>query len=279
MSKEYFFELNKKLMDLNLFRAVSSLTYYLEKILSRFTAEEIKNLKEIIDENIVSHYDKELQDKIEELKENLKYDGYFDEDGYWISEYEQYFDFDGDGECFPREVDIINDFDIPIREGNEDYESLEWILEIGDFHNEKVSALNFEIMAVQSIIYLEDFINQPTELIHLSNAFLSFRTAESIATEFEHKGELLAIEHKAKKSVIEKAVKVRHQESKKMKSLVIQRWHSYKKSEIEKGKTPSKTKFAQKIYNELDEAHKKSPTKNKRYEFKTIRNNWLQGIE
>lgn len=279
MSEEYFSELNKKLIDLDLFRSVSSLTYHLEVILSRFTKEEIKTLKEIIEENIVSHYDKELQDKIEDLRESIKYDGYFDENGYWQSEYEKYFDFDGDGGCFPHEIDIINDFDIPSRECDEDYESLEWILEIGDFYNEKVSALDFEIMAVQSIIYLEDFINQPTELIHLSNAFLSFRAAERIATEFEHKGELLTAEHKAKKSIVEKAIKVRHKESRKMKSLVIQRWHSYKKSEIEKGRTPSKTKFAQKIYNELDEAHKKSPTKNKHYEFKTIRNNWLQGIE
>lgn len=279
MSEMYFQEINQKLIELNLFRKVSTLTYYLELILKRYSCEELKELEELIEDNIVRYFEEELNRKVEELKDCYKYDGWYDDDGYWQSKYEQYFEFDRHGGMFPSEYQIINDFDVPYRAYEEDYETLEWLLEIGDFNYNNVMAMDFEIMAVQAVICLKNLCEEPTNILHLSNAYLALRISEKLSTEFDRKGELLAAEQKARNAIIEKATKARHLESNKVKSIVIQKWRKYKQQKEEQGKKASKTDFAKRIYDELQKAHKQNPNKNKIYSLKTIRNNWLQGID
>lgn len=273
----YFKEINEKLIELSLFKVTSTLTYHIESILKHYSYEKLKELENIIENNIVRYFEEELDRKVEDLKECCKYGGWYDPDGYWQNEYEEYFEFDCDGGMFPREWKIINDFDIPCREGEEDYATLEWLLEIGDFNCNNINAMNFEIMAVQAVIYLKNLCSEPSNISHLSNAYLALRSSEKLSTNFDIECELLKAKQKARKEVTEKATKKRHQESRKMEALVIQRWLRYKKTKAEQGKVASKNAFAKKIFDELDEAHKKNPDVNKSYSFKTIRNNWLQG--
>lgn len=133
-------------------------------------------------------------------------------------------------------------------------------------------------MAVQAIIYIEDFINEPSNIIHLSNAFLAFREAEKLEIEYKIDKEITLTKEKTKKEIVKKANQVRHKENRKMRELVIQKWLKYKQEKTKLGQTPSKTKFAQRIFDEIENAHKTSPSTNKAYSFKTIRNNWLQGV-
>lgn len=279
MSRIYFQEINQKLIELNLHKATSTLAYHIELILRSYSYDELKELESIIEYNIVRYFEEELDRKIEELKECCKYDGWHDDNGYWQSEYEKYFEFDCDGGMLPDEWAIINDFDVPHREFNEDYETLEWLLEIGDFDYRDINAMDFEIMAIQAAICLKDLCNEPSNISYLSNAYLALRASEKLSTEFEIKGELLAAEQKVRNSITEKAIKVRHLESNKVKAMVIQKWHKYKQQKEEQGKKASKTDFAKRIYDELQKAHKQDPNKNKIYSLKTIRNNWLQGID
>lgn len=72
--------------------------------------------------------------------------------------------------------------------------------------------------------------------------------------------------------------KKRHQANRLAKENTINKWIEFKQKQEEKGLTPSKNNFAEKIYKELEELHKKDPVNNKLYSLKTIRNNWLQGI-
>lgn len=278
MSKIYFNDINQKLRGLGLFREVSTLTYHLEKILARFTDDEIKKLEEAIETNIIYYFDRELFKKVEELKDLYKYEGYVDDNGYWCSKYDRYFEFEKDGGMFANEFEIRADFDIEERDFYNDYETLEWLLEIEDFDFENVRAMDFEVMAVQALIYIKELIKSPNEIIHLSNAFLALRSSEKLSTEFDFKCELLGIEQKVRKAITKKAVSSRHSESQKVKNLVIQRWHSYKQQAEQQGKIASKTVFAKKVFNELEEKHKKDPRKHKLYALKTIRNNWLQGV-
>ncbi|MEG9489610.1 hypothetical protein [Mannheimia indoligenes] len=279
MSKIYFNDINQELRKLGLFREASTLTYHLEKILARITDDEIKQLEEVIESNIIDYFDRELYKKVEELKDLYKYEGYVDDNGYWCSKYERYFEFEKDGGMFANEFEIRADFDIEERDFYDDYETLEWLLKIGDFDFENVRAMDFEVMAVQALIYIKELIKSPNEIIHLSNAYLALRASEKLSTEFEMKGELLAAEQKVRNSITEKAIKVRHLESNKVKAMVIQKWHKYKQQKEEQGKKASKTDFAKRIYDELQKAHKQDPNKNKIYSLKTIRNNWLQGID
>lgn len=97
------------------------------------------------------------------------------------------------------------DFDVPIREANDDYDSLLWLLGTGDFELEDIQALDFEIMAVQSIIYIEEFIKEPSNLDNFTGAFFAFRESEKLINELETKDEILSVEYKTKKEIIQKA--------------------------------------------------------------------------
>ena len=275
MEHSYIDNLNMRLIKANLYNCTSTLMFFLEKMLSTFDCINVKKYQESIELNIIAFYEDELQNQIEYVKELYGYDGDYDEYGVWHSEYSKYFypDFS------VNELAIRQDFDIPERWANDDYDSLAWILEIGYFHNEnEMPALNYQIMAIQATIYLEDFIKNPDEIIHLSNVFLAFREAEKMANEMDKQGELLELEHRIKREVIEKAIQVRHKDNKRVKSLVIQRWQNYKQQKLKQGKKPSKTAFSKRIFDELKKAHQENPNNNKSYSFKTIRNNWLQGV-
>ena len=270
--ENFFKEIRLKLFNGDNTSELSNLIYLIEEHLKSLTLKDIKETQEWIDETIDMYYSDILNDAIKEAENTFEY--YQDENGHYI-EHNKYMKQVWYDRYEPNVDLIIEDFNVEIRYMDNDSNIIEWLLEIGYRDTGLIDEMeNYQIMAIMALEYIERFINSNLRNQDAFRAFLAFISAERFKRELEAK----EIKTQSKKEMSEKASKSRHKENHRRKEVVISRWKNHLETKTKEGKQASKTSFSQKIFKELEEAHKKDPINNKLYSFKTIRNNWLQGI-
>ncbi|HHE3586536.1 TPA: hypothetical protein ACPDTQ_000752 [Pasteurella multocida] len=280
--KENFFrEIRSQLFNEKKSSGLSHFVYLIEEFLKNLSLDDIENTRKWIDETIDMYYESELERAIEEAEASTDY--YEDKDGEYV-EYNKYLKQVWYDKYEPDIDLIINDFNVETRYIEADADTLEWLLKIGFRDEGLIDGIeNYQIIAVMAIEYIERFIEGDSffgdgNKLDINNAF---RALGALISSERMKGicELDKLISKSKRETAQKAANARHIENNKMKEMVIGRWRKYQKQKLSEGKKPSKTIFAEKIFKELLQAHNKDPENNKSYSLKTIRNNWLQGIQ